>query len=361
MFLSSMKYGRFPFILSLTALLLAACGGAPAGSCQADEGCLFSAGNGNRNVRVIGYSADGSRFLTDGLADGRIHDASNGNRVGSLDEGTENHSYVIAADGQEIVAHRGDSVKFFDWEGELLRTWTPDADDQVRDVTTLPLVNGFAVIGERGISLWSMSDGSLITRLDEQPGFLHLASSADGEVLVGYNFMNDELYVWPLQDLDRMLVIPDVEALAIALNADGSRVAAGGPPGSFVWDTQDGSLLTAVTPDDAKGTTMGFSADGTQLAAAFETGDVLLVDVDANSLIKTFTLDAVPDNVRFSPDSSQLAVGLDPEVTVSDGGLVFDNNSQAGGAFQSGGNIRISDNRISVEPGYALVFSLASD
>ncbi|VAW42928.1 hypothetical protein MNBD_CHLOROFLEXI01-3206, partial [hydrothermal vent metagenome] len=61
------------------------------GACDKDDGCLFTAFNGNRSVSVIGYSPDASRFLTDGSSDGIIHDSENGRKITDLDEGLDNY------------------------------------------------------------------------------------------------------------------------------------------------------------------------------------------------------------------------------------------------------------------------------
>lgn len=326
------------------------------GACDRGSGCLFTAVNGNRTVRVIGFSADNTRFLTDGTADGIIHDAENGRKVTTLDEGLDNHKYVISNDRTEILAHRNDSIMFFDWEGELLRTWTPDEDDNVGDVAMVPLIDGFVTSGKKGISLWNMSDGSLITQLSEMTGVMFVASSTDGEFVAAYNFVDDEIHVWPLQDLANTIVIRDVEALSLHLNADGSLVAVGGPEGAYVWNTADGSRVAALAPEGVKTTSAGFSEDGTLLGAGFENGTVIVLDVVNNEIIHTFEHEFPPDNMTFMPDNNGLAIGLDHDVQVSGGELIFER--EPGEQYSPGDTLRTSDNRISVQPGYAIVWSL---
>ena len=327
------------------------------GACDKGAGCLFTAVNGNRTISVIGFSADNSRFLTDGTSDGIIHDAANGRKVATLDEGTENHSYVLSSDRTEILAYRTDSIMFFDWEGELLRTWAPDEDDSVGRVATLPLVNGFVTSGKKGISLWHMTDGSLITQLSDLTSVLYLVASTDGEFVAAYNFVDDEIHVWPLQDLSHTLVLGEIEANSIHLNADGSLLAAGGPDGAFVWHTSDGSLVASLEPEGVKATATGFSEDGSLLAVGFENGMLVVVDVATEQIIKTFEHEYSPDNIIFLPDNSGVAVGLNFDVQVSGGELIFDRDP--GEQFSPGANIRTDENRISVRPGYAVVWSLA--
>ncbi len=340
------------FILSQLAPRLATLG-----ACDKGDGCLYTALNGNRSVVVIGYSPDASRFLTDGTKDGIIHDASNGRKITDLDEGLDNYNYVVSGDRTEIAAYRNDSIKFFDWDGELLRTWTPDADDNVTDMAMVSLINGFVTISKKGVSLWDSADGSLITRLVETGSFLHVAASADGEYVAAYDFVKDEITVFPLQNLAETVVIGEIEALYIHLSADGSLLAAGGPGGAYVWNTADGSLIAVLEPDGLKATATGLSDDGTRLAVGFENGVITVLDIPDDELVATFEIRSQPRNMTFTPDNAGLAVGLAFNVEVSGGELIF--RPRISGEFRPGEDLRTDRNRISVTPGYAIIFSLS--
>ena len=329
------------------------------GACDQSAGCLFTAVNGNRQVSVIGFSADNGRFLTDGTHDAIIHDASNGNKIGTLDEGTDNHQYVIAGDHSEIIAHRTNSVKFFDWEGEILRTWTPDENDGVRDVAMVPMVDGFVTASRSGVSLWKMADGSLITPLAEMEGIMHVTASANGDVVAAYNFVENQLLIWPLANLEEQIIIDEVEALSIHLSSDGSLVAAGGPNGAFVWNSADGTLVNALEPEGQKATATGFSEDGKLLAVGFENGVVLVLDIVADELIASFPHEYSADNISFMSNNEGLAVGLNFDVTTSGGELIF--HPRRDGVQREpfpGEMLRTSENRQSFSPGYAVVWEL---
>jgi hypothetical protein len=329
------------------------------GACDKDAGCLYTAYNGNRSVRVIGYSADGSRFLTDGTDDAIIHDAANGRKITGLAVGRDDHSYTITGDRSQIAAYRSDSIKFFDWDGELLRTWTPDTDNGVLSMAMVPLVDGFVIANKTGVTLWSMADGSLITRLLESGGIKDITASADGEYVAAYNFVDDKIIIWPLQNLDKMVVIEEVEALSIHLSADGSLLAAGGPGGAYVWHTDDGTLVTALEPDGQKATATGFSQDGTRLAVGFENGMVTVLDLGQDKLIATFEHEYPPRRISFTPDSQGLAVGLAFDVAISGGELIFRPRTDNRNEFRPGEQLRTSQNRQTISPGYAIVWSLA--
>ncbi len=327
------------------------------GACDKSEGCLFTAVNGNRAVRIVGYSADGSRFLTDGTADAIIHDASNGRKVADLDEGLVNHSYSISGDRSEILAYGSDGVLFFDWDGELLRTWTPDEGRTPRDVVMLPFLDGFATADGTGVALWFMSDGNQITQLYEGGGLNMLAASADGRTLAAYDFVDDKIMVWPLEDLDSMVTLSEVEALTMALSDDGSLLVAGGGRGGFLWDTAEGTTLLALEPTGQKATAAGVSGDGSLMAAGFENGQVLLVDVASGELLTTLEHEYQPRRISFAPDSSAVGVSLTYNATVSGGDLIFEQQSDSQPTFRPGESLRTSDNRISVSPGYVVVWS----
>ncbi len=338
------------------------------GDCDRSAGCLYTAVNGRRSVAVIGFSADGSRFLSRGTSSGQIHDATNGKFLTALDEGRENYSYSISGDRSEIVAHRKDSVKVFDWNGELLRSWTPDPGTSVRHVVTIPLVKGFLVAEPAGVSV-RQGDGALITWLVEGEGIMQVAAAEAGDYVAAYNFADDQLMAWPLQSLDDGIVIDEVEALAFQLSADGSRLAAGGPQGAYVWQTGDGSPVLAVEPEVLKTTTAVLSLDGSLLAVGFENGSVAVFDVNTRELIRRFDHDRPPNQIMFDPLATSLAVGLDSQTSVSGGELVFRTQPHHDNVpylrdsegMSPGGMLRQSQNRTSVKPGYAIVWSLAAD
>lgn len=330
---------------------------AASGGCDREAGCLTTAVNGNRSVRVLGYSPDGARFLTDGSSDAIIHDAANGQKITGLDVGREDHQYAVSGDRSQIVAFRSDSLKFFDWDGELRQEMTPGTDQGVLDVTLVPLFEGFAIANKAGVSLWD-SQGELVTWLAETGGIKDVAASADGRYLTAYNFVDDELTVWPLQDLDSAVTFSEVEALTIQLSDDGSLVMAGGPGGAFVWRTADGSLLTSLEPDGLKATAAGLSSDGALLGVGYENGAVTVLDLANDELAAAFSLQAKPNRLVFAPDNHALAVGLSDEAEVSGGELIF-KNRPAGQSFQPGDLLRTDENRIRVKPGYALVLSLS--
>lgn len=327
------------------------------GACKKGEGCLYTFFNGNRQVSVVGFSADGDRFLTRGRAGGQIHDGKTGKKLRGVDVGRENYAYSVSGDRSEILAHRKDNVKVLDWEGGLLREWQPDAEMSVRDVVRVPIVKGFA-IAEAGVSIWD-GNGELITRLSEAEGIMDVAASADGEYLAAYNFVDDFITVWPLQRLEDRVKIEGVEALTMQLSADGALVAAGGSSGAYVWRTADGELVTAVEAEGQKATAAALSEDGEKLAVGFETGAVLVVDVATSEVVRQFDHGSPPNQILFGPEGVRLAVGLDSEVSVSGGELLL--RPKPGETIRRGpgANLRQSDNRISVKPGYGVVWSLA--
>lgn len=329
------------------------------GACDRDAGCLYTTFNGRRSVAVLGFSADDSRFLTVGQGSGRIHAASDGSVLTRLNPGRESHRYRISGDRSEIVAYRGDSVKVLDWEGQIQRSWTPAADATVRNVATLPLLNGFLVAEADGLAV-RHGNGDLVTWLVEGGSFLQVTATPDGEYIAAYDFVDDELMVWPLQNLGAGIVIPEVEALSIHLSADGALVAAGGAPGAYVWDTRDGSVvLDVVAPDaDTPVTATALREDGTQLAVGFADGTVTVFDLATQAPVKQFTHRHSPRYLSFDGSGDRLAVGLDSSTRVSGGEQVFRNNRDPG-EFRPGSTLRQSDNRISTTPGYVLVWAIA--
>jgi WD40 repeat protein len=333
---------------------------ATVGKCRGN--CLYTATNGIRTVYIVGYSADGSRLLTRG-ADLLIHDALTGDKIAEVDLKDEGYRLAISEDGTQIVAAKGDALEFFNWDGELVRYWTHREGSSMSDMAQVPMVNGFAVTDNAGISIWKNSDDSMLVRLYEEEGGSLLTSSLQNDRLATLNLDTDQVIVWDLQNLDDAYTINNVGAGTLAtsndirLSADGSVLAVATQGAVRVYNAGNGDRLATLETEQDYATAFAFNLEKNLIAIGYTTGDVVVWDYVQDVLVTQFPHGNRPRTLAISPDGTQLAVGLSYNVEVSGGELIFGNrNSRSYNPI-----IRQSDNRVDRTPGYAIVWSLAGE
>jgi WD40 repeat protein len=329
------------------------------GDCDRSAGCLYALSDDSRGVRVIGFSANGDRILVQGQRGGRIYDASNGRILQRLNLGNGPWKYSVTGDRSQIVASRKDLVKVLNWNGQVQHSWAPAADTSVRAVAMLPILNGFFVADSEGLAVHHQN-GNLVTRIPVEGSFLDVTATPTGEYIAAYDFVGDTLNVWPLQRFSAGIRIPDIVAStqSIHLSADGALVAAGGEPGAYVWQTNNGQVVLAVEASDVAVTATALSQDGRQFATGFEDGRVKVFDVATQTPIQQFDHNRVPRKLGFDQGGERLAVELEHNVRISGGERILRRQDRDREANRPTPVLRQSDNRISTSPGYAIVWEL---
>lgn len=278
-------------------------------TCAFESSCLFTVVNGSRSVQVD-FSADGERLISKG-GNTLIHAAATGERVGRLNPSFDSFTAVFLSERREIAAVGREAIEFFDYEGELLRTWRADPGERTAGFVYLPQLDGFALAQEGAIVFYRMSDGGRITELPDSPGMSRLAASADGALLAAYSAAADAIYVWPLERLDDAVMIREAGGIRhLQLSADGSLVAAHNENSAFVWQTADSALLGAVDAPDVAITTLSLAANGARLAVGYADGIVEVWSLPQGELVQFFEHGQQLNGVSLTPDGTRLAVGL---------------------------------------------------
>ena len=360
-----------------------------AGACVGKDHCLYSLVNGRDSVRVLGYSADGQTLITRGGDGTLLHSSDDGDKLARVKPDFESKSFktIIAGDGSLIatLSTRENGVEFFNPAGESQDNWYWNEDRTIIDFEFLPLVDGFALSGDDGITMWRMTDGTLFTTLPGAEGAGLMAGSADGAWLTAYKKAEDAIYVWPLERIGDSIIIKEAGITdsvilgddSLQISADGSRVAAYGKAAANVWDTSDGSLLFSISLSevDIDVRAMSFSADGSHLAVGYSDGIAEVWSLDDDLAVKEFEHKQTISGLALSPDGAQLAVGhsddaIITQITAQERALArirARNRAQTtyngrknlpanGDQFLTPGNVYID-----TIPGYGLVWDVSAD
>jgi len=279
-------------------------------TCTFESSCLYTIVNGSSSVQLSPFSADGLRLVSAGSST-LIHDGATGERVGRLNPSFDRFTTVFLSERGEIAAVGREAIEFFDYDGELLRTWRADPDERTADFVPLPLLDGFALAQDEAVVLYRMSDGGRVTELPDSPGMSQLAASADGAILAGYSAAADTIHIWPLEHLEETVMIREAGGIRhLQLSADGSLLAASSDTSALVWQTGDGALLGAVDAPDVTTTTLSLAANGERLAVGYADGIVEVWSLPQGELVQYFEHGQQLNDIALSPDGTQLAVGL---------------------------------------------------
>lgn len=292
-------------------------------TCLTKTGCLFTVINGRGSVRVVGFSADGTRLITRGN-DILVHDAASGARLARLNPDLERTTGTQFLGNQPEIAAIGPSaIAFFDYDGELLRTWQADSDEQTRDFAPVPRINGFALAQEDGITFYRMSDGERVTQLPNSQGMSQLTTSADGAVLAAYHLATESLHIWPLDNIDNAVTIPDVGRVSgithtnLQLSADGTLLAAHNETTASVWQAVDGALVQRIDSPEFAITAIALAGNSRRLAVGYNNGFAEVWSLSEGEPLQLFEHRRSLSGLALSPDGTKLAVGLGREATVT--------------------------------------------
>jgi WD40 repeat protein len=163
-----------------------------------------------------------------------------------------------------------------------------------------------------------LRSGQPMRRIPGSSGFANAAAiSADGTTMAA-DLGTRRVRVWDTRSrksLGTSVKLSTSYIDAVALNADGRRIAAGDGSLVRVWDVRGGTLRTRIKTGMKPVARVALSPDGNTVAIADREGTVELWAAVGTRLVPPLRVDngsSFDGELRFSPDGRVLAVASDP-------------------------------------------------
>jgi WD40 repeat protein len=288
-------------------------------TCLLESRCVYTIVNGRDSVQILGYAPDGSRLLSRG-SDTLIHDAATGDRIRRLNPSFNGRfSVQFMGNWPEIAVIGQEAIEFYDYDGELKRTWRADPNETTTHFAALPNVNGFALAQEEAIAFYSLSDGNRFTQLPNSTGMSLLSASHDGETLGAYHDDTEMIHIWPLSSINEAVTIPAAGRVRdLQVSADGALVAWHVGSAAFLAQTSNGApLFTAPGIGDIAVTALSLAVNGEQLAVGFADGSVEIWSIENQTIVQLLEHPRQLSRLALSLDGQHLAVGLQRNAIVT--------------------------------------------
>ncbi|MDX6383651.1 MAG: hypothetical protein QOK48_1224 [Blastocatellia bacterium] len=295
-------------------------------STQSSSSLVF-ARNGQQVLVTGTVSEEGHPFATLELADLRTGSLG---KIATREEGSKS-SAVLSPDGR-MVAFQTDVSSLYlvdtdNWkitqrfnetsDGSVTNTSSRRYLLSVKSVTTLAFsADGKTVSGEieqGGIRLWDPRTGEVKKHLGEQDDTGSMATiSSNGNTVV--ELANDEgrLRIWNVAT-DETKVIPATgsSVSAIALSADGQRLAIAHAHSILVMNTVNGDTLKELDAKPGKVACLSFANNRQTLAVAYEDGTIQTWDPITGQISTTISGGGKIRALRFAPAGRSLATAAE--------------------------------------------------
>jgi WD40 repeat protein len=144
-------------------------------------------------------------------------------------------------------------------------------------------------IEQGGIKLWDTRTGEVKKQLAEHDDTGSMAAtSGDGTMLIEVASDDEALRLWNVATGEKKIFpVTDGTISAIAISADGQRLAAAHPGSVIVLNPASGEVIKKLPPQ--KVDCLSFSDDGRALATAGEDGTIQIWDLASGQLTKTIS------------------------------------------------------------------------
>ncbi|MEM9462894.1 MAG: SUMF1/EgtB/PvdO family nonheme iron enzyme [Myxococcota bacterium] len=266
--------------------------------------------------------ATGSR---DGTA--RLWDKATGKQRGSFEHGGVVLAVALSPDGATLATGTVDDNAAHHWDiGTGRKIGSLRHDDAVADVCFSPrghhLVTASWDLTARS---WDLDPTDALTLVPPSRGVDAIAVSADGTRMATGNREGNAL-VWDARSGDHLATLQGhrLDLLAVAFSPDGSRLATASWDGTArVWDVDSGAHRTTLRGHTGPVHAVAFSADGRRVVTASRDRTARVWDAITGELLRALSHEGAHDSpvvdARFTPDGQRvLTVGTDDRARVWD-------------------------------------------
>ncbi len=314
-------------VVLMIGLLLAACIAPTPGATLPQPAAAAVSGDGSP-VTALAFSPNG-RWVVAGHANGAVEivdapsaaaaEESAGTARRTLGAHAGRVAHVAVAGDAGLVASAGQDKQVVVWpvsggDGAALG----EAVNQANSLDFSPLRPDLAVAYWQQVELWDAGDPAAAPRTLQQrvPSTALARYLPDGVTLAvaqaNTGRAQSAIFVerLPSGETLQTLSIP-APAQALALSADGARLAAADAAAVHLWTLGQGQAPAWSAPA-ADVRTLAFSADGSELATvARETGEVQVWNSADGALLRSAsTGERVNFHAALAPDLSMVAIGL---------------------------------------------------
>ena len=288
---------------------------------------------GKGSVMEIAYSPDGNILAVASSAGIWLYDTETyQERAFLTGQRGEVTSIAWSGDSRLLASASDDGVRLWDTATATLKINLTEhhGEHMAPELVAFSTDGTFLVSSDfHGIRLWDVKTATLKATLKE-PGHRErvgsISLSRDARLLASGSWHEDTIQIWDVKTATLKTTFPGFGPgdKCVSLNADGTRLAAGGTAsggkyGWFLWDvenaTQIATLIEYETPEGGSSQTpvesLAWSPDGTILAAGYD-GIVRLWDVTTAAPTLKTTFRAQTEGVEslaWSPDGTRLAIG----------------------------------------------------
>ena len=312
-----------------------ATGGVQLFTASPDGGASVQLPGNTAAVTAMSFSNNGV-WLASGDANGvmrvaNLVDATRSYVTPAYDSRLNGLAFVRSARGDRLVTIGSDiadaaSVRLWDYANfGLAPTTVRGHDDAITLLATAPGVNGFLTAGyDRGLRIWPVdspfADPKILateaTHFDKMAG----PSASARLYSIGAAFPSVQVWNAITGQAGAALSTGREDGLtALAVNADGSLIAAGDTAGFVhVWASADQTPFVSFAAHTGAVRSLALQPDARLLATGGDDGNVYLWNLDDPATVQTLAAEGVPVGaMQFSPGGDQLAfTNADNGVTI---------------------------------------------
>jgi len=278
--------------------------------------CTIEQPIGGRGYAMSDVSPDGASILVAGGGQYAVWSLADGQLVtrkristGSL------RAAGFAPDGKTILAATTDTIQQFNLaDGAQIQGLSGHQDIIGRmDVSNDGAM--LAVSDEFELRLWSLEDGSVLHTLITGRVMSRALDFSPDDSLLAVGRRNNPVQFYDVESGGLAYTLPEENVFGLAFSPDGQSIYTAGYSDRIKrWDAANGTFIEEIGGHDFNIVALAISADGSRLATGARDG-VKVWDLTRNQLIVTLENFDVVSALSFSPNNEYLLVsGMNPMV-----------------------------------------------